>query len=57
LRMLLKNEAFLRLAREQAFHNLMASSALRENLKNEAFLALIQRSDFSGMFAHQLELR
>jgi hypothetical protein len=57
LRMLLKNEAFLRLAREQAFHNLMASSALRENLKNEAFLALIQRSDFSGIFAHQLELR
>lgn len=53
MRMLLKNEAFLRLAHEQAFHSLMASSALRENLKNEAFLALIQRSDFSGIFVHE----
>ena len=38
LRMLLKNEVFLQLAKENLFHELLASSALRENLRNQAFL-------------------
>jgi hypothetical protein len=53
LRMLLKNEVFMRLATEKSFQGLLASNALRENLRNEAFLALLSRSDFSGIFAHE----
>ncbi len=57
MRMLLKNDLFLRLARESSFHELIASNALRENLKNEAFVSLLSRSDFSGMFAHEMATR
>jgi hypothetical protein len=55
LRMLLKNEGFLRLAHEQAFQRLLASNALRENLRNQAFLALISRSDFQSMLVNHGE--
>ena len=57
LRMLLKNEAFLRLAQEKSFQNLIASNALRENLRNQAFANLLARSDFQGMLANRMNVR